>query len=101
MIARDSQLDPAKAALLESQKEIPPTGLALPVGELDPSRAVELRMTINTLATKGQSNRAIARQLDVCEGTVRYHLRRIVAGAVDGCSRQRRRPPCRRRPRLP
>jgi DNA-binding NarL/FixJ family response regulator len=34
---------------------------------------LELRMTIKTLAAKGQSHRAIARQLDVCEGTVRYH----------------------------
>jgi len=52
---------------------------------------LELRMTIKTLAAKGQSQRAIARQLDLCEGTVRYHLRRIAAGAVDGRSRQRRR----------
>lgn len=37
---------------------------------------LELRMTIETLAAKGQSQRAIARQLDLCEGTVRYHLRR-------------------------
>jgi len=51
---------------------------------------LELRMTIKTLAAKGQSNRAIARQLDLCEGTVRYHLRRIAAGGVDGRSRQHR-----------
>ena len=51
---------------------------------------LELRMTIKTLAAKGQSNRAIARQLELCEGTVRYHLRRIAAGAVDGRSRQHR-----------
>jgi len=44
-----------------------------------------LRMTIKTLAAKRQSDRAIARQLDLCEGAVRYHLRRIVA--VDGRSR--------------
>ena len=36
---------------------------------------LELRMTIKTLAAKGQSHRAIGRQLDLCEGTVRYHLR--------------------------
>jgi transposase len=51
---------------------------------------LELRMTIKTLAAKGQSNRAIARQLELCEGTVRYHLRRLDAGAVDGRSRQAR-----------
>jgi transposase len=51
---------------------------------------LELRMTIKTLAAKGQSNRAIARQLDLCEGTVRYHLRRIAAGSIDGRSQQRR-----------
>ena len=51
---------------------------------------LELRMTIKTLAAKGQSQRAIARQLDLCEGTVRYHLRRMAASAVDGRSRQRR-----------
>lgn len=49
---------------------------------------LELRMTIKTLAAKGQSKRAIARQLDLCDGTVRYHLRRMAAGAVDGRSRQ-------------
>ena len=42
---------------------------------------LELRMTIKTLAAKGQSQRAIARQLDLCEGTVRYHLRRLAAPA--------------------
>ncbi|HET9637545.1 MAG TPA: LuxR C-terminal-related transcriptional regulator, partial [Gemmatimonadaceae bacterium] len=47
-------------------------------------------MTIKTLAAKGQSKRAIARQLDLCEGTVRYHLRRIAAGSIDGRSQQRR-----------
>lgn len=41
-------------------------------------------MTIKTLAAKGQSKRAIARQLALSEGTVRYHLRRIAAGASDG-----------------
>lgn len=51
---------------------------------------LELRMTIKTLAAKGQSNRAIARQLELCEGTVRYHLRRMAAGTVDGRSRQHR-----------
>ena len=49
---------------------------------------LELRMTIKTLAAKGQAKRAIARQLKLSEGSVRYHLRRISEGAVDGRSRQ-------------
>jgi DNA-binding CsgD family transcriptional regulator len=51
---------------------------------------LELRMTLKTLAAEGQSQRAIARQLGLCEGTIRYHLRRMAAGAVDGRSRQLR-----------
>lgn len=47
-------------------------------------------MTIKTLAHRGVPNRAIARQLGLSEGTVRYHLRRQVAGAGDGRARQRR-----------
>lgn len=47
-------------------------------------------MTIKTLAAKGQSNHAIARQLDLCEGTFRYHLRRLAANAGDGRSQQAR-----------
>ena len=50
---------------------------------------LEVRMTIKTLTRKGVSNRAIARQLDMSEGNVRYHRRRIAAEAVDGRSRQR------------
>ena len=49
---------------------------------------LELRMTIKTLAAKGVPKRAIARQLDLSEGNVRYHLRRMAAGTVDGRSRQ-------------
>jgi transposase len=49
---------------------------------------LELRMTIKTLAAKGQTKRSIARQLDLCEGTVRYHLRRMASGAVDGRAHQ-------------
>jgi transposase len=41
-------------------------------------------VTIGVLAEKGQSNLAIARQLGVTEGTVRYHRRRIEEGAEDG-----------------
>ena len=52
---------------------------------------LEIRMTIKTLAAKGLSKRAIARQLDLCEGTVRYHLRRLASGASDGRARQERR----------
>lgn len=45
-------------------------------------------MTIQELARRGVSGRAIARTLDVVEGTVRYHLRRQAEGAVDGRCRQ-------------
>jgi transposase len=52
---------------------------------------LEIRMTIKTLAARGVPGRAIARQLDLSEGTIRYHLRRLAAGATDGRSRQIRR----------
>ncbi len=48
-------------------------------------------MTIKTLAAKGLFKRAIARQLDVCEGTVRHHLRRMQAGMGDGRARRQQR----------
>ncbi len=51
---------------------------------------LEIRMTIKTLARKGLPKRAIARQLAISEGTVRYHLRRQASGARDGRARQRR-----------
>ncbi|MDO9069568.1 MAG: IS21 family transposase [Deltaproteobacteria bacterium] len=41
-------------------------------------------MTIQHLASIGQSRRQIARVLAVDESTVRYHLERIAQGAVDG-----------------
>ena len=41
-------------------------------------------VTIQVLAEKGEAKRQIARTLGVSEGTVRYHLRRAEAGAVDG-----------------
>lgn len=47
-------------------------------------------MTIKTLAAKGLPKRCIARQLDLSEGTVRYHLARMAAGAEDGRARQKR-----------
>jgi transposase len=49
---------------------------------------LEARMTIQELARRGVSGRAVARTLEVTEGTVRYHLRRQATGAVDGRSRQ-------------
>jgi len=45
-------------------------------------------MTIQELARRGVGGRSIARTLEVTEGTVRYHLRRQAAGAVDGRSKQ-------------
>ena len=51
---------------------------------------LEVRMTIKTLAAKGVPKRAIARQLYLSEGTVRYHLRRMAEGVTDGRSRQPR-----------
>ena len=51
----------------------------------------EVRMTIKTLAGRQVPNREIARQLDMTEGNVRYHLRRMATGAVDGRTRQRHR----------
>jgi IS30 family transposase len=50
----------------------------------------EDRMAIKALARRGSSNREVARQLGVTEGTVRYHLRREAEGAVDGRSRRNR-----------
>ena len=52
---------------------------------------LEIRMTIKTLAAKGAPKRAIARQLTLSEGTVRYHLARLAAGARDGRADQPRR----------
>jgi transposase len=49
---------------------------------------LEARMTIQELARRGMSGRAIAETLEVTEGAVRYHLRRQAEGAVDGRSRQ-------------
>ncbi|WP_376693609.1 hypothetical protein [Wenzhouxiangella sp. EGI_FJ10409] len=49
---------------------------------------LEVRITIKTLAHKGVPKRAIARQLDMTEGNVRYHLSRLEAGTIDGRSRQ-------------
>lgn len=50
---------------------------------------LEVRMTIKTLSRKGTPNRAIARQLGMSEGNVRYHLKRIAAEVTDGRARQR------------
>lgn len=41
-------------------------------------------VTIKVLAEKGQPKTAIARQLGVTEGTVRYHLQRAAQGKTDG-----------------
>jgi len=49
---------------------------------------VEARMTIKSLSERGQSNRAIARLLDVHENSIRYHLKRHQLGARDGRANQ-------------
>jgi len=49
----------------------------------------EARMTIQALADRGQSNRAIARILGVHENAVRYHLHRARHTIVDGRSQQK------------
>lgn len=45
-------------------------------------------MTLKHLAALGQPQREIARILGVTEGAVRYHLRRLSAGATDGRTQQ-------------
>ena len=49
---------------------------------------LEVRMTIKTLARKGIPKRDLARQLNVSEDNIRYHLCRIKSNAVDERSRQ-------------
>lgn len=48
-------------------------------GKLRPEELV----TLTILSQKGQSNAQIARTLGVTKGAVRYHLRRLAAGATD------------------
>ena len=45
-------------------------------------------VTLQVLHVKGESNRSIARRLQVTEGTVRYHLRRQAATTSDGRKKQ-------------
>jgi len=45
-------------------------------------------VTIHVLSEKEAASRAIARQLGVTEGAVRYHLRRRASGATDGRARK-------------
>ena len=49
---------------------------------------LEARMTIKTLAAKGVSQCEIARMLGVTEGAVRYQVKRMQAGTVDGRTKQ-------------
>ena len=49
---------------------------------------MEARMTIKSLSERGQSNRAIARLLNVHENTIRYHLKRQQQGSLDGRANQ-------------
>jgi transposase len=46
----------------------------------------EARVTIKALVSRGASNAVVARLLGVSEGTVRYHVGRMAAGAADGRS---------------
>jgi hypothetical protein len=46
----------------------------------------EIRMTIKVLAEKGCSKAEMARLLGQPESNIRYHLKRMAAGAVDGRS---------------
>jgi transposase len=48
----------------------------------------EALMTIKSLVRRGCSMREVARLLGVSEGAVRYHRRRMSAGALDGRARQ-------------
>jgi hypothetical protein len=48
----------------------------------------EARVTIKTLLAKRVSHCAVARMLQVTEGTVRYQAKRMAVMAVDGRSRQ-------------
>jgi hypothetical protein len=49
---------------------------------------LESRMTIKTMLAKGVGASEVARLLEVSEGVVRYHARRMQCGAVDGRSPQ-------------
>ena len=55
------------------------------MGRLD----AEARMAIKALSARGSTQSEIARLLGVTEGAVRYHVRRMSAGAVDGRAQQR------------
>ena len=46
----------------------------------------EARVTIKALVSRGASNAVVARLLGMSEGTVRYHVARMAAGAADGRS---------------
>lgn len=48
----------------------------------------EARMTIKVLNERGATGAEIARLLGVSEGAVRYHVRRMASGAIDGRSAQ-------------
>jgi transposase len=52
------------------------------MARLDP----EARVAIRTLVSRGTSNSAIARLLDVTEGAVRYQVARMSSGRIDGRS---------------
>ena len=43
----------------------------------------EARVTIKTLVSRGTTNTGVARLLGVTEGSVRYHVSRMVTGTID------------------
>jgi hypothetical protein len=53
------------------------------MARLDP----EARVAIRTLVSRGTSNSAMARLLDVTEGAVRYQVARMSSGRIDGRSK--------------
>ena len=60
------------------------------MARLDP----EARVAIRTLVSRGTSNSAIARLLDVTEGAVRYQVARMSSGRTDGRSAKLPRASC-------
>ncbi|MFC1482587.1 IS21 family transposase, partial [Myxococcota bacterium] len=63
---------------------LPSTSTFMEVNPMPSRLRKEEIVTISVLAEKGETKSAIARVLGVCEGTVRYHLKRLTEGKRDG-----------------